>query len=119
MIEYSEILAETIANLKMDYTDAEVLDKFDVLNKINAAQRSILRLAPISQVDNILKTVTGDLQINVPTMAWPSDYVRVSKLFVDYLTTISNTNPGVEATMAEKGTFQTRSLDQRPSKQYP
>jgi len=118
-IAYADVLAEVAGNLQMDPTDTELLSKFDILNKANAAQRAILRKAPVTQIDNILKSVTGDLSINVAYYQWPSDFIRVSDLWVDYDSTISDTNIGNEAVLAPKGIFNARSLDKRPSQIYP
>jgi len=118
MISSGELVAEVLHNLDMD-NDAEAQEKFDVYNKLNEAQRAILRNAPVSQVDNILKTVTGNLQNGLPYYQWPSDFVRLSDLFVDYETSITDTNPGVEAIMPPSGVFQIRNLDLQPSKTYP
>ena len=118
MISYAEIKAEILANLDMD-NDSEAATKFDVLNKANAAQRTLLRKVPVTEVDNILKSVTGNLSANVAYYQWPSDFIRVSDLFVDFNTSISDTNQGVEAVFSESGIFQVRSLDQQAHEQYP
>lgn len=117
MIAYTDIKTEVLANLDVD-NDADSVAKFDLDNKMNAAQRALLLKVPVSEVDNILKTVTGDLTASVPYYQWPSDFVRFVKLFVDYYTSITDTNLGDEVVKSGDGVFQPRSLDRQPQQGF-
>jgi len=119
MIEYSDIIADVAGYLEMDDSDTELLSKFDIVNKANNAQREIIRLAPLTVVDDLIKSVTGNLSEDISTYQWPSDYARFSNLYVDYSAEITLTNQGVEAIPASENTFQVRSLDMRPQTGYP
>ncbi len=119
-IDYTtEIMPEVLKNLDLDSTDSEAEAKYQILLSANNAQRTILRKVPIEQVDNILLTVTGPLQINIPYIAWPSDYIRFSKLKVSYTAAISETNLGIKVTKAKDGSFLEFNLDESPSLQNP
>lgn len=118
-IIYDEIKSEVLNNLDLDATDTEAETKYQILASANAAQRSILRKVPVSQVDNILQTVTGKLLEDIPYYAWPSDFIRFYQLWISYGSAISEINLGLPVTQMEGGNFVVNNLDKAPSSYNP
>jgi hypothetical protein len=118
-IAYSTLKAEILELLDLDADDATAEDRYGILNAVNQAQRSILRQVPLDQVDNILETALGSLLVNVAYYAWPSDFIRIKQVWVDYAAEISDTNLGKPVTEMHNGQFVIGNIDKSPNPQYP
>ncbi len=120
-ISYSELVTDVLKNLEMNslVSNSSQISRFKVVENLNAAQRDILKMFPLETMDNAKKTVKGDLSAGVSSIQWPSDYMRLVKLWLDYGAEICNVNPGKEAIPAQNQTLHPNSLDKRPTVQFP
>lgn len=118
MITGTTLKAAVIANMELN-NDATTESRFRVYANINAALQTVLRVFPLSQIDNAIKTTKGNLLQDISAYQWPSDFVRFIRLWVDYNNAITQTNPGYEAIPPWEGEFYADSLDRRNSQKKP
>lgn len=125
-ITYDSIKENVMPSLDLDYTDTEVIAKYNLLKNANSAQRYIrsilhryLPKLPINLSQNVLKTVTGKLLEDIAYYAWPSDYLRFMQLWVSYTAAITETNLGKPVTRMGQSQFVVYNLDQAASTQNP
>lgn len=95
MIDGNTLKNEVLSRLELA-ANTETITRFKVWENINAAIVRILRLFPIEIIDNALKTARADLKSGQGSYQWPSDFLRVFRLRVDYSQTIDNSNTGVD-----------------------
>lgn len=112
----TDIRDAVLANLELN-DDATTITRFRVWETILSAQRAILRTFPIDQIDCAKRTITGDLTINVSAYQWPTDFIRLIKLWIG-TSAISATNRGYEARPAQDTPY-VINLDRRPDSNYP
>ena len=118
MITGATLKAAVLARLELN-NDATTITRFLIYENINAAVRFILWTFPLPMIDNAIKTVKGNLVAATSAYQWPSDYVRMIKLWVDFTNQITQTNPGYEAVLSLDNALFVNSLDQRPDPHHP
>lgn len=91
---YADLTGEVIANLEIDSSD---LDRFKVLDSLNSAQLTILNVMPAEHLVNAITTATFNLVANQAAYQWPSDFLRVVSMWLDFSASIDVDNRGVEA----------------------
>lgn len=115
MITYAELTQAVARNIKIDYNATDLL-RFQVVDNINAAIRSILTSMPMEFLTEPIKTVQRDLDILISAYQWPSDFIRLVKLWVkwsagdDFIECRDVRDTQVDSVL---------SLDNRPSLAYP
>lgn len=117
-ITYTELITPIQNNLEMSTTDSERLARFNVVANLNAVQTELLNILPRQFLTSAMKTVRFNVQTGVPDYAWPSDYIRFFRIWIDYDNPITYTNPGREALefMPEE---HNRAIDDLSSKLFP
>ena len=108
---------EVTGNLELN-NDAVTITRFKVVEHINAAQRTLLRTLPLSEIDNAIKTVRFNLTDDVNAYQWPSDFARRIKIWLDFTNAISVSNHGKVATESKNGEFY-KSGNYVPTAGYP
>lgn len=118
MIQWDQLLVETVGYMQIDKTD---YDKFNLPAVFKAAQRDILNSAPIELLTNAIRTRVYDLEEGVSEYLFPPDYLRFYKLWVDYDNAISRDpssyNDGYEA--APTDDIKAKSILNPASKYHP
>jgi len=118
MITGTALKAEVVAHLELN-NDATTVSRYKVYENINAAVRYICRVFPLSEIDNAIKTAKGNLLNGISAYQWPSDFIRLIQLWIDFNEAITQTNDGYEAILTRDGKFYPNSLDQRPTQFLP
>ena len=118
MITGATLKAAVLARLELN-NDTTTETRFLVYENINAAVRFILWTFPLRLIDNAIKTAKGNLVSGTSAYQWPSDFVRLIKLWVDFSNAITQTNPGFEALEPVDNVLYPNSLDQRPDSYHP
>jgi hypothetical protein len=77
--------------LKIDSTD---YDRFEILNNLNAAQRHLLSVLPSNMISESVKNVKGGLSNGVRSYQFPTDLIRVMRLWLSYSAAITDAVPG-------------------------
>jgi len=103
MIPYAELTNESIGYLEIDSTD---LDRYQVVESLNAAQLELLNILPIKFISNVVKSTNFHLQQNVVAYQWPNDWLRFLMAWVDYDAAIDVDNRGTELTIWIADNFQ-------------
>jgi hypothetical protein len=83
MITAITLVAKVAGLLKIDNNSVDIA-RFRVYDCINYAHRFLLQTLPENQIVEGKKTVTGDLSAAVGSYQWPTDYIRVLRLWVSY-----------------------------------
>lgn len=117
MITYLELKNAVVGYLRIENTAADVT-RFDIDNKLNDAQTHILATISHKYIRNALKTVKGALANGVVAYQWPSDFLRIKSLWLDYGAQISITNYGRPARYQEDITDRS-SQNRIPTTEYP
>ena len=115
MIPYTELTEEVIGNLEIDSND---MDRYKVVENLNAAQLELLNTLPTKFISNIVKTTAVDLSINVVSYQWPNDFLRYLQLWLDFTAAITVDNRGREATTFIAGNYLRPMMD-IASTQFP
>lgn len=118
MITGATLKAAVLARLELN-NDSTTITRFLIYENINAAVRFILWTFPLQLIDNAIKTAKGNLVSGTSAYQWPSDFVRIIKLWVDFTNQITQTNPGYEALESPDNILYANSLDQRPDSYHP
>jgi len=102
MITYAELTNAVIENLEIDSSD---LARFKVVSSINSAQLTLLNILPVDWLKNAVKTTTFNLLKDFKAYQWPSDFIRVRQIWLDYSAAITTTNVGKEASRYDDERF--------------
>lgn len=102
MIPYTELTEAVIGNLEIDSND---MDRYKVVENLNAAQLELLNTLPTEFISNIVKTTFVNLIQNVVAYQWPNDFLRFIQLWIDFTAAITTDNRGREATLFKAGNY--------------
>lgn len=97
-ITYAELTDEVVENLEID-NDSTSLTRFKVVASINSAQKTLLNILPVEYLKNAVRTSTFDLEEDTADYQWPSDFVRVVQMWLNYSAAITYENEGKEAAL--------------------
>jgi len=92
-IAYTDLKNAVVGKLEIDADDA---DRFELDAHLAAAQLKILNTVPSKFIPTAVTTVRFDLDIGVNAIQWPNNFVRFIRLWVDFASSITEANPGLE-----------------------
>jgi hypothetical protein len=84
-ITYTELKNAVVGQLEIDADDAA---RYELDGNLAAAQLGILNALPFKYLTNAITTTKLDIDTGVHLYQWPSDYVRLIELWLDYAVTI-------------------------------
>jgi len=117
MITYTVLKNAVIGNLQIGSTATDVA-RYQIDEGLNAAQRFLVNVLPSHMISETVKTVRGDLTVDIARYQWPSDFVRFLRLWLSYASPITDLNPGRPARTMED-VRQVSIIDEMPTTIYP
>lgn len=90
-IAYADLLAEVQGNLEIGSNDTT---RFQIQEKLNAAQLDILNVLPAHYLENAIKTAKAALVNGQAAYQLPNDVVRLIQVWIDFDNAITDSNPG-------------------------